>query len=112
MEFVKQFKYVVEKYGLHSKQVYNMCIMLSIEKDKKFNKHAIENYYNKSIMALTEYIKQIEVNPNESLWNKYAVSNNYLSAESIGYIYGDGFNKLCKEIRKEIKSYYKDKKLV
>ena len=111
MKFEKQFKYVVENYGLNSKQAYNMCIMLSIEKDKKYNKHAIQNYYNESIGALIEYIKQIEVNPNESIWNKYAVQNNYLSAESIGYIYGNGFNKLCKEIRKEIKISRKTKGL-
>ena len=105
----KEMKYIIKKYGINSTQAYNMCIRLSIENDKKKNKSAVENYYNESIEALIKYIKRNEVNPNEKIWNKYAVENKYLSAETIGYIYGYGFNKLCKTIRKELKDLKKVK---
>ena len=65
----------------------------SIEKDY---------YYEKSIKELTEYIRNNEKNPNERHWNRYALEKQCLSSETIGYLCGIGFNKLCRKIRKQI----------
>lgn len=59
--------------------------------------------YNITIEALKKYIKDNKKRPNEKEWNKYAIKNNYLCSESIGYICGIGFNKLCRQIIKKIK---------
>ena len=99
-----EMKYVVNKYGLNSIKTYNVCVRLSIEKDSIFNKNTVQSYYNYSLEMLIKYIENNEKNPNEVTWNKYALENKILSAESMGYIYGNGFNKLCKEIRTEINS--------
>lgn len=98
-----ELEYVIQRYGINSIQAYNMAIRLSIEIDNKYNKDTLQYYYNDSFNALTKYIKVNENNPSEIRWNKYAIENNYLSSQTIGYIYGEGFNKLCKEIRKELK---------
>lgn len=82
--YEKKIGYVMKVYMLNSKQE--------------------QNYYNESIKSLIEYISNSETNPNEPTWNRYAVKNKLLSAESIGYIHGKGFNKLCKEIRKRLKN--------
>ncbi len=58
--------------------------------------------YNITIEALEKYIRVKRKRPNEKTWNKYAVENNYLSSETIGYICGIGFNKLCRNIIKNI----------
>lgn len=59
--------------------------------------------YHITIEALEKYIKENKKRPNEKEWNKYAIKNNYLSSESIGYMCGIGFNKLCRKLIKEIK---------
>lgn len=59
--------------------------------------------YHITIEALKKYIKEKKKRPNEKEWNKYAIQNNYLCSESIGYICDIGFNKLCRKIIKEIK---------
>ena len=59
--------------------------------------------YNITIDELKKYIKKYNKRPNEKEWNKFAVKNNYLSSESIGYICGIVFKKLCRKIIKEIK---------
>lgn len=61
-----------------------------------------KNYYEESIYALIEYMKNNEKNPNEKEWDKFAVCRRYLSSKTIGYIYGKGFNKLCRNLRKQI----------
>ena len=66
-----------------------------IEKEKK-------NYYDESIYALIEYMKNNEKNPSEKRWDKIAISNEYLSSKTIGYVSGIGFNKLCRNLRKQI----------
>ena len=58
--------------------------------------------YNITIVALKDYIKKTNKRPNEKLWNQFAIQNNYLSSESIGYISGIGFNKLCRELIKKV----------
>ena len=102
-ELKAQLQYTINKYGINSIQAYNMSLMLSIELDSNYKPNTLQSYYNDSFIALTEYIKKSESNPNEAKWNKYAVNNDYLSSQTIGYIYGDGFNKLCKEIRKQLR---------
>lgn len=59
--------------------------------------------YHLTIDALKKYIKENNKRPNEKQWNRFAIENNYLSSESIGYMCGIGFNKLCRKIIKEIK---------
>lgn len=100
--------YIIKKYGINSVETYNMCIILSIQNEKKYNKKALQNYYIDSLNKLIEYIKNNENNPNESIWNKYAIKYRCLSAESLGYMYGHGFNKLCRNIRKKINNSKKE----
>lgn len=99
----EQLGYVIKKYGINSIQAYNMSVRISIELDKKDKDDTIQSYYNDSLSALIKYIETNEVNPSEVRWNNYAVKNGHLSSQTMGYIYGNGFNKLCKEIRKELK---------
>jgi len=96
-------KYVIKKYGVGSKEAYHVSFMLSIELDNLRYKNTIQSYYNESIEALIKYMQVNEMNPSEVRWNHYAVKNGYLSSQTMGYIYGQGFNKLCKAIRKKIK---------
>lgn len=60
------------------------------------------NYYEKSLEALIEYMKNNEKNPSEKRWDEFAVSKKYLSSKTIGYISGTGFNKFCRNLRKQI----------
>ncbi len=99
----KELGYIIEKYGINSIQAYNMSVRISIELDKKINNDTLQCYYNESFEALIKYMKINEINPSETRWNRHAVKNKYLSSQAMGYIYGKGFNKLCKEIRKELK---------
>jgi len=99
----KELGYVIKKYGINSIQAYNMSIRISIELDKKYNADTLQSYYNDSLNALIKYIETNEKNPSEVRWNNYVVKKGYLSSQTMGYIYGNGFNKLCKEIRKELK---------
>lgn len=61
-----------------------------------------KNYYDESIKALTRYIEEHEENPSEKKWNLYAISNKYLSAKTLGYMTDNGFNTLCRKIRKKL----------
>ena len=61
------------------------------------------DYYNKSLKALIEYIEQEKKTITEVEWNRYAFKNNYLSSETMGYLSKTKFHKLCKSILKEIK---------
>lgn len=99
----KELGYIIEKHGINSIQAHNMSIRISIELDKKSKNDTVQCYYNDSLYALIKYIKMNEKNPSEVIWNKYSIKNGYLSSQTMGYIYGNGFNKLCKEIRKELK---------
>ena len=99
-----ELKYIVEKYGINSKEAYNKSMQVAYEVEKKYAKGTVASYYNESMYALIEYIKSNEKNPNEKTWNRIAVANRYLSSETIGYLHGEGFNKLCKTIRKNLKN--------
>lgn len=100
---MEELKNVIKKYGINSKEAYQKSMQIAYEIENKFTKVTVSGYYNTSIYALTEYIKNNEKNPNEKSWNKMAVEDDYLSSETIGYLYGEGFNKLCKDIRKKLK---------
>ncbi len=65
------------------------------------NKYVVQFYYEISLKELERYIKTTRTRPNEKTWNRFAVQNGYLSSESIGYICGIGFNKLCRRIIKK-----------
>ena len=65
------------------------------------DKYIVLLYYEKSLKELERYIKITRTRPNEKTWNRFAVQNGYLSSESIGYICGVGFNKLCRKIIKK-----------
>lgn len=101
-ELKNRLEYTIKKHGLYSEEAYHMSTRLSIEIDNIYNNNTIQSYYNDSFEALINYIKESEKNPSELRWNMYAIQNRYLSSQTIGYIYGNGFNKLCKKIRKEI----------
>lgn len=66
------------------------------EKEKR------RNYYYETMYALVQYMKNNEKNPSESRWNEIAIKEKYLSSKTIGYVSGIGFNKLCRNLRKEI----------
>lgn len=99
----KTLKKVIRKYGINSVEAYQISVMLAIQTQSLYNNKSLQNYYNKSINALIEYLSKNDSNPNEAKWNRYAVKNGYLSSKTIGYMYGKGFHILCKEIRKKLK---------
>lgn len=61
-----------------------------------------EELYSKSLEELKIYIKTTGIRPNTKNWNKYAKENGCLLGETIGYIYGKGFNILCRDIIKQL----------
>ena len=94
---------IIEKYGVDSEEAYEItkrveAYMKAQEEKKKLK---AKNYYENSLKGLMQYLKENEVNPSEQRWNKYALEHGYLSAKVIGYLSGHGFNKLCKQKRKE-----------
>jgi hypothetical protein len=104
-ELKNKLKNIINKYGINSKEAYNQSLKIAFELENSYKrKNAITSYYNESMCALEKYIKKNEANPNEKTWNIFAKENKYLSAETLGYLYGKGFNKLCKDIRKEMKN--------
>ena len=57
--------------------------------------------YEKSLQELKTYIDLIKDIPSEQQWNKYCVKQNLLSSKSLEYIYGKGFNKMCRNLMKK-----------
>ena len=51
---------------------------------------------------MIQYMKNNEKNPSESVWNKIAIENEYLSSKTIGYLSNIGFNTLCRKLRRGI----------
>ena len=78
-----------------------MVMQKEIEEINK-QENKTKNYYEKSLEALIEYMKNNEQNPSEKRWDEFAIYNKYLSSKTIGYISGIGFNKFCRKLRKEI----------
>ncbi len=97
-----ELRNTIKKYGIDNKKSYKLCKILSIENDRKYNSRALQNYYLNSILELIEYMKMNPKNPSESRWNKYAIKKGCLSSKTLGYMYEDGFNNLCRKLRKEI----------
>ena len=60
-----------------------------------------EQFYQKSMQALTKYIQEKRSLPTEKVWNKIAISENYLTSQTMGYLSGIKFPELCKKIYKE-----------
>lgn len=98
----EELRNTIKKHGIDYKRSYRICKILAIENDKKYNSKALQNYYLESITKLIEYMKLNENNPSESTWNKQAIQKGCLSSKTLGYMYEDGFNTLCREIRKEL----------
>lgn len=89
---------IVKIYQNNNEEAYDTE---NIIEDQKKEKQKI-NYYDVTIYALIQYIKSNEKNPSEKKWDKIAIENQYLSSKTIGYISGIGFNKFCRNIRKQI----------
>lgn len=54
--------------------------------------------YKKSLQMIKELPKIIS----KKEWNRYAIQNNVLTAESLKYISNKSFYELCKEVRANI----------
>lgn len=68
-----------------------------------------EQYYQKSIDALTQLIKEEKKTPTEKVWNRLAGKEGYLTSQSLGFISQTKFPELCKNIYKEIQSQKEEK---
>lgn len=101
-EIKDELKNTIVEYGIDSMKSYYICKILCIENEKRYNNNALQNYYLSSIIQLIKYMKINGINPNESTWNKYSIEKKCLSSKTMGYMYGNGFNNLCRKIRKEI----------
>lgn len=63
-----------------------------------------EQYYQKSIDALTQLIKKEKKVPTEKVWNRLAGKEGYLTSQSLGFISQNKFHELCKNIYKKMQS--------
>lgn len=70
-----------------------------------------EQYYQKSITALTELIRERKEVPTEKEWNRLAGIDNYLTSQSLGFITQAKFSEICKKIYKEIQKQNKKEKI-
>lgn len=70
-----------------------------------------EQYYQKSITALTELIKERKEVPTEKEWNHLAGIDNYLTSQSLGFIAQAKFSEICKKIYKEVQKQNKKEKM-
>ena len=77
----------------------------------EYSKKTQEEIYEKSIAELKKYMKDTNKRPSEKKWCEYAVKNRLLSSQSMGYICGIGFNKLCRKVIKEIHKENKDNRI-
>ncbi len=58
----------------------------------------MKKMYQKSLRKMRELPKIIS----KKEWDKYAIENNVLTAESLRYISNKNFYELCKEVRANI----------
>lgn len=70
-----------------------------------------EQYYQKSITALTKLIKEKKEVPTEKEWNHLAGIDNYLTSQSLGFIAQAKFSEICRKIYKEIQKQSKEEKI-
>jgi len=59
-----------------------------------------KDIYANSMEGLKEYLKKAKHIPSEKEWNRYAVEQDLLSAQTISFVSGMGFNKLCRNLYK------------
>ena len=64
-----------------NKEAYSITNIIEGEKINKLEEN-LKNYYEESIYALIEYMKKDEKNPSEKRWDKFAVSEKYLSSKT------------------------------
>ena len=86
-----------EEYNNNEEAYDKQCII-----EQQEEKEQEINYYDVTIYALIQYMKKNEKNPSEKSWDRIATKDKYLSSKTIGYISGLGFNKLCRNLRKQI----------
>lgn len=58
----------------------------------------MKKMYQKSLRKMSELPKILS----KKEWNRYAIQNNVLTAESLRYISNKSFYELCKEVRANI----------
>ena len=63
-----------------------------------------EQCYQKTMEALTQYIKENKKIPTERVWNKIATKSDLLTSQTLGYLYGAKFPELCKELYTKIQT--------
>lgn len=88
----------IEKYQNSNEEAYGTKKIIENEEKEKQK----INYYDVTIYALIQYMKNSKENPSEKKWDKIAIEKQYLSSKTIGYISGVGFNKFCRNLRKQI----------
>lgn len=69
-----------------------------------------KQYYQDSIEALTQIIKEKREIPTEKVWNRIAGKEGYLTSQSLGFISQIKFPELCKKIYKETQKESKKEK--
>ena len=57
---------------------------------------------------LKEYLFKKNCMPSEKVWNRFAVEQNLLSSKTITYLSGIGFNKICRNMMKQINQNKKE----
>lgn len=87
---------IIKENKINNEEAYDIDNIIIKNQEKKVN------YYNKTIYALIQHMKNNEKNPSEKKWDKIAIEEQYLSSKTLGYISGMGFNKFCKKLRKQI----------
>lgn len=71
----------------------------------------MENYnefYQKSMKALEDYIQKNKAIPTEKVWNRLAGEEGYLTSHSLGYLASEKFPNLCKKIYKQMQRKEKE----
>ena len=59
--------------------------------------------YEKSLNELKKYLKTNNIIPSGKQWNKYCLKRNLLCSKSLEYMYGEGFNRMCRNLIKEVR---------
>ena len=54
-------------------------------------------------MFQNPYLKINNIIPSEKEWNQYCLENKLLCSKSLEYMYGEGFNKMCRNLIKEVR---------
>ena len=94
---------IIQEYGIDSEEAYEITKRIEeyLRNQELKKKLKARKYYENSLSGLEQYMRDNEKNPSEQRWNRYALEHGYLSAKVIGYLSGKGFNKLCKQKRRE-----------